>query len=116
MVLKQCGQDVITLRTPYVFNSSIFTCASVWKRYSLPGRRAGSPQQLSSLPSMANLTPASLNISVSERAMRWLRASNEPRQPTQYNTSSSGSPVGASLLEPEASASSTLNAGSPCEA
>ena len=45
--------------------------------------RAGSPQQLSSLPNIANFTPASLNICAKERAIRWLRASNEPRQPTQ---------------------------------
>src|SRR5438094_425241 len=56
MVLKQCGHVATTFRTLAAFIASMFACAWVWYRYSLPMRRAGSPLQVSLPPwSIASL-------------------------------------------------------------
>ena len=59
-VLKQCGQAVMTvlLAAPYPLSVSTFCSASIWKRYSLPPRRAGSPGAGRLAPRIAKSTPA----------------------------------------------------------
>ncbi len=52
-VLKQWGHWVMILRTPMPLSVSTFCMASIWKMYSLPERRAGSPVQFSAGPRMA---------------------------------------------------------------
>ena len=53
----QCGHVVTILRVPgsrpskTASSISLVCAAIIWKRNSLPERRAGSPVQLSSLPS-----------------------------------------------------------------
>jgi hypothetical protein len=53
---------VTIFSTPYPFMVSTFCAASIWNRYSLPSRRAASPDDISSGPRMANRTPAALRI------------------------------------------------------
>ena len=67
-MLKQCGQLAITFRTAYFLNVSMFCCACVCQRYSLPIRRAGSPLHVSSDARIANDTPAARRIWTRERA------------------------------------------------
>ena len=61
----------------------MFCMASIWKMYSLPERRAGSPVHSSEGPRMAKSMPARC-ISL---AMAWATflflSSKEPAQPTQ---------------------------------
>ena len=61
----------------------MFCMASIWKMYSLPERRAGSPVHISDGPRMAKQMPARC-ISF---AMAWVTflflSSNEPAHPTQ---------------------------------
>src|SRR5437867_10409983 len=57
----------MTLRTPYFLNVSMFCCACTCQRYSFPIRRAGSPLQVSSVPRIANETPAARRTCTSAR-------------------------------------------------
>src|SRR5205823_3994480 len=68
-------------------------CASIWNRYSLPMRRAGSPVHVSAACT-ANRTPASCSSSATARVVRCPRLSSAPAQPTQnrYSTSAGSSP------------------------
>ena len=68
MVLKQCGQLAMTFRTPYFLMVSMFCCACVCQRYSLPIRRAGSPLQVSSDARIAKETPTARSTCTTERA------------------------------------------------
>src|SRR5438034_8951934 len=90
MVLKQCGQLAITFVTPYFENVAMFCCACTCQRYSFPIRRAGSPLQVSSVPRIANETPAARRTCTSARATFWLRRSTDAAQPTKYSHSASG--------------------------
>ena len=82
-MLKQCGHWVTIFLTPMPLSVSTFCMASIWKMYSLPERRAGSPVHISDGPRIENDTPA--------RCMSWAIArdtflflsSKEPAQPTQ---------------------------------
>jgi hypothetical protein len=58
--------------------------------YSAPIRRAGSPLQDSSGPSVANLTPAICMSFAKSYTTFLLRSSYAPAQPTQNRTSASG--------------------------
>ena len=57
-VLKQCGHWVMIFLTPMPLRVSTFCMASIWNRYSLPERRAGSPVHRSEGPRMAKSMPA----------------------------------------------------------
>jgi hypothetical protein len=83
MVLKQCGQLVMTFFTLCPSIVSMFCFACVCQRYSFPRRRAGSPLQVSSAPRIANETSAARRIVASARATFWLRRSYEAAQPTK---------------------------------
>ena len=69
--------------TPMPFSISTFGVANIWKRYSLPLRRALSPVHISLGPRMATSMPARFN----NLAMAWVTflflSSNDPAQPTQ---------------------------------
>ncbi len=71
------------LRTEYLRNTSTFSLARSWKRYSLPMRRAGSPLHFSSVPRMAKSTFPAWRIFTSAVAMVLARSSNDAAQPTQ---------------------------------
>ena len=82
-VLKQWAQ-VTTMRVaPASLRVSTFWAASIWKRISLPARRAGSPVQDSASPSTAKLTPAVWRSSATARVVFFARSSKAPAQPTQ---------------------------------
>ncbi len=68
MVLKQCGQLVMTFFVVIALSVSMFCCAWSWYRYSLPSRLAGSPLQVSISPRIANDTFAALRMAASARA------------------------------------------------
>src|SRR5215470_16435468 len=68
----------------------MFCCASIWKRYSFPRRRAGSPVQVSSSPRMAKLTPAACKIFTRALVTWILRSTRAPVHPTQKRYSASG--------------------------
>ena len=61
----------------------MFCIASIWKMYSLPERRAGSPVQSSLGPRMAKSRPARCSSLATARLVFLLRSSNEPAHPTQ---------------------------------
>ncbi len=65
------------------FIISMLGMASIWKRYSLPERRAESPVHISLGPRMATSRPARWR----SLAMAWVTflflSSKEPAQPTQ---------------------------------
>src|SRR5690606_28536004 len=82
-VLKQCGQLATILVAPTSLSVSTFCCASIWKTYSMPSRRAGSPVQASMPPSTANLTPAMCSSSAMALVVFLARSSRAPAQPTQ---------------------------------
>src|SRR5574337_956295 len=88
MVLKQCGQVVTILRSTVSTPSnrslivSTVWAASCWNRNSLPERRAGSPLQVSPVPSTRNFTPAAANSSATALTVFLARSSNAPAQPT----------------------------------
>ena len=69
--------------TPMPLSVSMFCMASIWKMYSLPERRAGSPVHISVGPRMAKSMPARC----SSLAMAWVTflflSSKQPAQPTQ---------------------------------
>src|SRR6476469_2658922 len=73
----------------YLFKVSTLPVASIWKTYSLPIRRAGSPVHDSSCPRTAYFTPAAFKQVTTARATLRLRSSNDAAQPTQYRHSSS---------------------------
>ena len=75
MVLKQCGHCVTIALMPFEFHDSTFIFAIVWYRYSLPPRRANSALQVSSLPSVANFTPASPSTFATARDTFFMRSS-----------------------------------------
>ncbi len=83
MVLKQWGQPVRTFLTAYFWKVLMLASACVWKRYSLPMRRAGSPLQVSSLPRMAKSIPADCRILTIDAATFWLASSKLAAQPTK---------------------------------
>ena len=61
----------------------MFWVASIWKRYSLPERRAESPVQASDGPRMAKSTSARcMSLAIDWVTFLFL-SSNEPAQPTQ---------------------------------
>lgn len=99
-VFMQCGQVVRIFRlagsrpSKTELSISAVCWAIIWKRNSLPERRAGSPVQLSSLPSTTYLTPAMCSSSAVARTVFLALSSNEPAQPIQYkySTSSASSP------------------------
>ncbi len=97
MVLKQCGQLATTVCTPCTSRAEVrvvtFSSASIWNRYSLPARRAGSPLQVSCEPSTANGTSAWRSSWAMARTTRRLRSSNAPAQPTQYRIGASRRPM-----------------------
>ncbi len=84
-VLKQCGQVATILRlagsrSPNAsFSVSTFCWASIWKRNSLPIRRAGSPVQVSPSPRMAKLTPASCSRVATARVVFLARSLERAR-------------------------------------
>ena len=57
--------------------------ASIWNRNSFPARRAGSPVQVSPVPSTANPTAAMCINSATARVVFFARSSNAPAHPTQ---------------------------------
>ncbi|PQM46284.1 hypothetical protein C1Y40_03550 [Mycobacterium talmoniae] len=89
MVLKQCGQLVMTLRSacsrPSNSSSrvSTFWAASCWNKNSFPERRAESPLQVSPVPSTRNFTPATASNSATALVVFLARSSYAPAQPTQ---------------------------------
>jgi hypothetical protein len=62
---------------------SMFCMASIWKMYSLPLRRAGSPVHISDGPRMAKLTLARCSSLATAWVTFLFLSSNEPAQPTQ---------------------------------
>jgi hypothetical protein len=88
-VLKQCGHCVTIFFTPMPSNVSMFCMASIWKMYSLPERRAGSPVHISEGPRIANDTPARCIRRAIACVTFLFLSSNEPAQPTQYRYSAS---------------------------
>ena len=60
-----------------------FSSASIWNRYSLPARRAGSPLHVSPAPRTTNGTSAWRSSWAMARTTLRLRSSNAPAQPTQ---------------------------------
>ena len=69
--------------TPMPLSVSTFCMASIWKRYSLPERRAGSPVQRSDGPRMAKSMPARCS-SLAMACVTFLFLSSKlPAQPTQ---------------------------------
>src|SRR5258708_23316688 len=95
-VLKQCGHWVTIFFKPYFFKVSTFCCASAWKRYSFPSRRAESPLQVSSSPRMQKDTPAERRIFTSARETLFCRSSKLPAQPTKKRYSISFNASGES--------------------
>src|SRR5690606_9864277 len=87
MVLKQWGQAVTIVFTPYPFNTSILVTACIWNRNSFPARLAGSPVQLSSVPKTAKETPALSKIFTKAFVILFALSSKLPIQPTQKRTS-----------------------------
>ena len=96
--MKQCGQIVTIFCTCMVLSASTFWVASIWKMYSLPERRAGSPVHFSDGPRMAKSTPARWSsLAVAMVTLR-ARSSKLPAQPTQKRRSwVNGSPSVASM-------------------
>ena len=82
-VLKQCGHWVTIFFTPIELSVSTFCMVSIWKMYSLPERRAGSPVHISDGPRIENDTPARcISCAMALETFLFL-SSNEPAQPTQ---------------------------------
>ena len=88
--LKQCGQEAMTFFTPAPVSVSMFCCACIWNRYSLPSRRTGSPVHDSAGPRTAKLTPAWRSRRAIDCVVLRARSSSAPAHPTQkrYSTSS----------------------------
>ena len=61
----------------------MFCMASIWKMYSLPERRAGSPVHISAGPRMAKSMPARcISLDIAWVTFLFL-SSNDPAHPTQ---------------------------------
>ena len=69
--------------TPMPLSVSMFCMASIWKMYSLPDRRAGSPVQFSDGPRMAKSMPARCMSFAMAWVTFWFLSSKLPAQPTQ---------------------------------
>ena len=61
----------------------MFCMASIWKMYSLPERRAGSPVHISAGPRMAKSMPARCMSLAIAWVTFWFLSSKLPAQPTQ---------------------------------
>ncbi len=96
-VFMQCGQVETTFLAFASVSVSTFCWARPWKTNSLPARRAGSPVQVSPLPSTPKLMPAMLSSSAVARVVFFARSSYAPAQPTQNSQSTSSSD---SMLSP----------------
>ncbi|GIT75520.1 MAG: hypothetical protein Ct9H300mP31_00510 [Acidimicrobiaceae bacterium] len=82
-MLKQWGHWVTIFFTPIPLSVSTFCVASIWKMYSLPDRRAGSPVHISDGPRMEKDTPArSIREAIARDTFLFL-SSKDPAQPTQ---------------------------------
>ncbi len=90
IVLKQCGQVAMTLRTSNSFIVSMLARALSWNRYSWPMRRAGSPEHFSLRPMIAKSTPAVLRMVTTASVTFCARSSSDPAQPTKYRYSGLG--------------------------
>ncbi len=106
-MLKQWGQLAMIFCTPSPLSASMFCEASIWKTYSLPERRAGSPVHSSFWPRMAKSTPARCSSLAVATATFLLRSSKLVAQPTQYRYSwprlpEPGSTIGTSSGRPRA--------------
>ena len=88
-VLKQWAQVATTLVALASLSVSAFSIASPAKTNSLPERRAGSPVQVSPLPSTAKSTPAVCSSSATAWVVFLARSSYAPAQPTQNSHSTS---------------------------
>src|SRR5688500_2049020 len=73
--------------TPMPFIVSTFCMASIWKMYSLPERRAGSPVHISDGPRMAKSMPARCSSLAVATVTFLFLSSNDPAHPTQYRYS-----------------------------
>ncbi len=82
-MLKQCGHWVTIFFTPMAFSVSTFCMASIWKMYSLPDRRAGSPVHISDGPRMAKSTSARSRSFAIACVTFWFLSSKLPAHPTQ---------------------------------
>jgi hypothetical protein len=69
--------------TPMPFSISMFGIASIWNRYSLPLRRAGSPLHISLGPRIATSMPARLSSFAIACVTFLFLSSKLPAQPTQ---------------------------------
>jgi len=69
--------------TPMPLSISTFGIASIWKRYSLPERRAESPVHISLGPRIATSMPARFRSLAIDWVTFLFLSSNEPAQPTQ---------------------------------
>jgi hypothetical protein len=77
---------------------SMFCIASIWKMYSLPDRRAGSPVQFSDGPRMAKSSPARFMSLAMATETFWFLSSKLPAQPTQYRYSWSKLSPGSTIV------------------
>ena len=78
----------------------MFCIASIWKMYSLPERRAGSPVHISLGPRMAKSRPARcISLAIASETF-WFLSSNDPAQPTQYRYSWSKASPGSTISMP----------------
>ncbi len=82
-VLKQWGHWVMIFFTPIVLSCSMVALASIWKMYSLPERRAGSPVHVSDGPRIAKSISARWSSFAIAIVTFWFLSSNEPAHPTQ---------------------------------
>ncbi len=75
MVLKQWAQVTTIFVAPTSSSVATFCSASIWKRTSLPARRAESPVHVSPLPRTAKSTPAMSKSSATARVVFFARSS-----------------------------------------
>ena len=73
--------------TPMPLSVSTFCMASIWNKYSLPDRRAGSPVQFSAGPRIAKSMPARCSNLAIAIVTFWFLSSKLPAHPTQYRYS-----------------------------
>ena len=82
-VLKQWGHCVMIFFTPMPLRLSMLAIASIWKMYSLPERRAGSPVHCSDGPRMAKSISARWSSFAIAIVTFWFLSSKDPAHPTQ---------------------------------
>ena len=99
------------MRKRYGASVATFSEASWAKTYSFPSRRAGSPVQRSSEPSVAKSTPAAFRILTSAWLVLRARGSVAPAQPTQSRYSTSRPPSSLISGTPSPSAHSIRRSG-----